>query len=181
MEIREADKRERKLIKKLYLRAFPKAERKPFSTICRMAAKGMMETLIIVDQGYMAGLAITAKYKDMVLLDYFAVSEAFRGRQCGSRALKLLKERYEGQRFILEIETPDDAALNQVQRVRRKNFYLRNGMQETGIRVRLCGVPMELLSFGCSITFDEYLDIYRHAVNPVFARKITRDGIPEEG
>ena len=176
MEIRQANRRERKLMKKLYLRAFPKAERKPFSAMCRMAAKGMMEMLIIADQGYMVGLAITARYQDLVLLDYFAVSEAFRGQNYGSRALEMLKKRYEDQRFLLEIETPDERASNQAQRIRRKNFYLRGGMKETGIQVSLCGVHMELMSDGKEVSFEEYHDIYKNAVNPVFARKITRIG-----
>ena len=67
MEIRQANRRERKLMKKLYLRAFPKAERKPFSAMCRMAAKGMMEMLVIADQGYLVGLAITARKMPMRL------------------------------------------------------------------------------------------------------------------
>lgn len=172
MEIRQANRRERKLMKKLYLRAFPKAERKPFSAMCRMAAKGMMEMLVIADQGYLVGLAITARYKDLVLLDYFAVSEVFRGQNYGSRALEMLKKRYEDKRFLLEIETPDEKASNQIQRVRRKNFYLRGDMQETGIRISLCGVPMELMSDGKDVSFEEYHDIYKYAVNPVFARKV---------
>lgn len=181
MEIRQADRRERKLMKRLYLRAFPKAERKPFGMICRMAAKGLMETLVIVDRGYMVGLAITARYKDLVLLDYFAVSEAFRGQNYGSRALELLKKRYEGERFILEIEIPEEKASNHQQRVRRKNFYLKGGMKETGIQVLLCGVPMELLTDGSAVSYEEYHDIYKYAVNPVFARKIVRmDGAGRE-
>ena len=176
MEIRKADRRERKLIKKLYLRAFPKAERKPFRMMCRAAAKGLMEILIIADQGYMVGLAITARYRDLTLLDYFAVSEAFRGQNYGTRALEMLRDRYKGGRFVLEIEIPDESAANREQRIRRKNFYLRGGMKEAGIQVRLCGVPMELLTDGSEVSFDEYLDIYKYAVNPVFARKIAQIG-----
>ena len=86
--------------------------------------------------------------------------------------MEMLKKRYEDKRFLLEIETPDEKASNQIQRVRRKNFYLRGGMQETGIRISLCGVPMELMSDGKDVSFEEYHDIYKYAVNPVFARKV---------
>ena len=91
-------------------------------------------------------------------------------------ALEMLKKRYEDKRFLLEIETPDEKASNQIQRVRRKNFYLRGGMQETGIRISLCGVPMELMSDGKDVSFEEYHDIYKYAVNPVFARKVVLIG-----
>ena len=54
-------------------------------------------------------------------------------------------------------------------------------MKETGIQVLLCGVPMELLTDGSAVSYEEYHDIYKYAVNPAFARKIVRmDGAGRE-
>ena len=46
--------------------------------------------------------------------------------------------------------------------VRRKEFYLRCGLRETGTEISLAGVPMEILIKGDG-EFDkyEYIDIYR--------------------
>ena len=70
----------------------------------------------------------TILYKDIVLLDYFAVDDNQRNNGAGSSALRMLLERYLGKRFLLEIEAPDIPSENTPERIRRKAFYLRNGM-----------------------------------------------------
>lgn len=161
-------------MKKTYLEAFPKSERKPFGIMKRKARQGVMELLVISGEGRPVGLAITVLHGDMVLLDYFAVARDFQGQNCGSAALGLLRERYQDRRLILEIELPDEAAPNQEERIRRKHFYLKNGMQETGIRVCVFQVPMEVLTDGKPMTFEEYHGIYRDSIGAAFARKVTR-------
>lgn len=64
--------------------------------------------------------------------DYFAVDPAARGGGIGGEALGLLRERYAGRRFFLEIEAlgePDTPPEQETLRARRKAFYLRNGMR----------------------------------------------------
>ena len=100
MQIEKATSRELRKIKKIYLEAFPKSERKPFRLMKQKAAEGIMEFLSIRERGKLTGLAITVLYKDMVLLDYFAIEKSFRGQNLGTEALALLKKRYEGRRFF---------------------------------------------------------------------------------
>ena len=58
-------------VEKLYLEAFPKAERKPFAMIKKLNKKGKSEMLCLEsDNGDFLGLAITVLYEDLVLLDY---------------------------------------------------------------------------------------------------------------
>lgn len=134
-----------KRIEQLYLRTFPKNERKPFGVI-----------------GEFLGLAITINYQDKVLLDYFAMDDAKRGKGYGSAALAALMERYDGRRMILEIESttrPREAG-NFEERLRRKHFYHKNGMTDLGFEAVLFGVTMEMLSNKTQVTFEEYLDLY---------------------
>ena len=91
MQIEKATSRELRKIKKIYLEAFPKSERKPFRLMKQKAAEGIMEFLSIRERGKLTGLAITVLYKDMVLLDYFAIEKSFRGQNLGTEALALLK------------------------------------------------------------------------------------------
>ena len=101
-------------LERLYLKTFPESERKPFSLMLQKSREGIMELLAIEEEtGAFLGLAITILYKDLVLLDYFAVSPTMQGQNIGSRALRLLQERYTGKRFILEIEDPREHAPNQ--------------------------------------------------------------------
>lgn len=172
MEIQKASERELRLLKHIYLEAFPKAERKPFGIMKHKARQGAMELLAIREQRQLLGLSFSVLHRDLVLLDYFAIDQRCRGQNYGSEALRLLKERYRDRRFVLEIERPDVHAPNQEERFRRKQFYLKNGMQETGIYVSVFQVPMELLTDGTSLTYEEYHQIYEKAVGTFFARRV---------
>ena len=174
MELKKAEKRDLRKLKKIYLEAFPKAERKPFWLMKQKALQGKMELLSIKEKGEPVGLAFMVLYQDLALLDYFAIAHAYRGKKIGSKALELLKERYHKQRFLLEIEQVDKAASNNAERIRRKQFYLKNGLHETGIQVSVFQVPMELLTDGRPLTFEEYYGIYLTSIGPVFARQIKR-------
>lgn len=174
MEIRKASNKELRSMKKIYLEAFPRAERKPFLMMKKMAKRGDMEMLVILDKGQVVGLAVTVRHQDIVLLDYFAIAGSCRGKTYGSKALQMLKERYKEQRFILEIELPDEHALNQNERIRRKKFYLRNGMSETGVKAWVFQVPMEVLAAGETVTYEEYHELYEHTIGIFFAKKVWR-------
>lgn len=61
-------------IQNLYNEAFPLPERKSFSRLIQTRDKGNAEILAIENENDdFLGLAITAIYKDLVLLDYFAI------------------------------------------------------------------------------------------------------------
>lgn len=124
-----------------------------------------MEVLSLTDNDDFVGLAITIMHEELVLLDYFAIDSMKRGSGYGGAALALLLERYQGKKFLLEIERPEESAINNEERVRRKKFYLNNGFSETGIDIKLFGVTMELLSYNCSLTFEEYQGLYKHILS----------------
>lgn len=173
MEIRKASGREMRWIKRTYLEAFPKSERKPFGLMKQKARQGLMEMLVFCNKREPVGFAITVLYQNKVLLDYFAIHRSFRGQNYGSGALELLKERYREETLFLEIELPDEKAANQEERIRRKRFYLKNGMQETGLKVCVFRVPMEVLTDGKPLTYDEYHSVYQETIGPAFARRVT--------
>lgn len=149
---------------RLYRRAFPKYERKPFFMILRTRARGNADVWVIGKGRSFAGLAITMQNGELVLLDYFAVSEAQRGTGIGGEALRLLRQAYRGKRLFLEIESTQTEAENLPERLRRKQFYLRNGLTEMHTLVELFGVEMELLGFDCTLTFAEYSELYSRVI-----------------
>lgn len=180
-------------IRKLYQEAFPAAERKPFSLIQCKCREGVTEMLAIENEdGTFLGLAITILDRDIALLDYFAIAPGCREGGVGSAAFGLLKKRYEKRRFILEIENTTTANIEcdpavkklndaekreavkqiQKQRLRRKSFYLRNGMTQLPFYVNLFGVDMEMLSCGCAVEFEEYRGVYEHVYGRFAAGKI---------
>ena len=88
-----------------------------------------------------------------------------RGGGIGGEALGLLRERYAGRRFFLEIEAlgePDTPPEQGDASARRKAFYLRNGMRAPGVRACIFGQRMELLTAdGLPVTAAEYRAVYR--------------------
>lgn len=170
--VKATDEKRLKLIEDLYMRAFPKSERKPFKLMVQKQAEGTMELLSIEEENAFLGLAIFAHDKDIALLDYFAISDHMRGQGIGSRAIKALQKIYAGKRFVLEIETTKKPCDDLEMRQHRKAFYLRNGLHTMDFDVNLFGVEMEVLSNGEHLNFDEYLDVYKNACGLKFADKI---------
>ena len=148
-------------VKALYARAFPDAERKPFGVMLKGRERGQVDIWALLEGENFAGLAILAVHQELALLDYLAVEPYGRGRGIGGQALELVKGRYRGKTLILEVEEPGEKAGNQAQRLKRMAFYRRWGYKPTGLRVKLNGVDMILLSQGTQAPFERYLALYR--------------------
>lgn len=175
MKLVEAyQKNQFKNIKHLYRHSFPRMERRPFYLLRKKSREGSMEILSIEDDhGTFLGLAIMILYKDMALLDYFAIHPGYRGKGFGTDALQLLKQKYADKRFFLEIENPDTECENAEQRKRRQAFYVRNGMIILpDYMVHIFGTEMKLLTDGCYLNFQEYRELYQNTFGTGFSRKI---------
>ena len=177
----------------LYQEAFPEEEKKPVSMLEDMEKQGKLEILAVVEESgegeYFAGLAInmveprgkaSSGEKETALLDYFAISPDVRGEGLGSRALKLLLERFAGITYIFEVEKRDEKAPNAALRERRIAFYLRGGLQETGLFVHAYDTDFEILSPDGLVTYEQYVGFLnrimgeaqmKRVVNPTLLKK----------
>ncbi len=187
MDICTAGSLDMNFILDLYQSVFPEEERKPFSLIERKAVMGEMEILLIKEERKSIGFAIVAFGDRLVLLDYFAISERWREMGYGSAALELIEGLYSDRQFFLEVEKPDQFFSGEeddpkkheegvILRKRRKNFYLRNGMLQTGIFLDMFGVKMELLSTMPGLTFEKCEPLYRSLVGPSYHSVIRQIG-----
>lgn len=168
------EKKHLRYLKRLYKSAFPRYERKPFWLIRRKVKQGEMDLWVVEEAGKPVGMASVMLAEALVLIDYFAIDDGRRGGGLGSRALSLLKEQYGDKGILLEIETLDETAKNLEQRVSRKRFYLRNGMEETGLRLSVFGNRLELLCWNCQegVSFDAYKEIYQRALGKRLAERV---------
>ena len=165
---------------RLYMAAFPKAERKPFFIMKKKYKVGIMDMWCLEDAGRFLGLVITINSPTLVLVDYLAIHEKHRGHGIGSAALSAIKSHYTGRNVFLEIESVYENADNQSDRLRRKAFYLRNGLVPMKVMVWLFGVKMELLGFdGCKIDYPTYHAFYRDNLGQWAANHISSDIHPE--
>lgn len=150
--LRRLTKNDLPVYRDIYNSSFPEDERKTLAFMMSGPQADAYDLLVIgTADTAVAGLVILARHGGFILLDYFAVSPALRGRGIGHAALPLIAarcaERYPGAHLFLEIEVPCEDCPNPVERRRRKAFYLSAGLVETGVRARIYGSDMELLAY----------------------------------
>lgn len=161
-------------IYRLYRHAFPRAERKPFSIILAMVRRGKTDVWYLTRGGRFAGLAATLNGGDVILLDYLAIAEPMRGQGVGTAALRTLLHTYAGKGFFVEIESTDEEGPDRRVRMRRRQFYLSNGLHPLGVTALVFGVKMELLGVGCEMDFAQYQTFYRTHYSPLAARNVVK-------
>lgn len=163
-------------IYKLYKISFPKEEKKPFLLILFGHLRGSFEIFSVEDNDEFKGLTIMLKYQDLVLLDYLAIDSKERSTGYGSKVLNFLKNYYKDFRLFLEIENSfDKKASNYTERQSRKKFYTKNGFSALPFNVDLFGVEMEILSYNCSITFEEYHNLYINQFKGIMKKRIAKN------
>ena len=94
------------------------------------------------------------------LVWYFAVREELRGKGYGQQILTQLIEKYKGQTWVLDMESPTQVCENIVQRRRRHAFYLRNGFRDTNVYRTYNDITMTIMMMGEStFTMQDWDDI----------------------
>ena len=164
---------------RLYREAFPRNERKPFWLIIRMTQKKKTDTWCILSNGRFVGFATTINGDGLVMLDYLAIDRRTRGCGAGTQALQLLQDTYIGQGFFVEIENPFEKVPDQQERLRRRAFYRRCGLEPLAVMAVVFGVKMELLGRDCKLDFDGYQAFYRENYSDFAARHLEKAQHPE--
>lgn len=134
--------------KKLYVQAFPKAERLPWWFIRKKAKTPVQDCFCVYDNGNFVGEVCLLNHKDITLIFYLAVNDNVRGAGYGSAILNDLKLLYPNNRFILFIERVDENAPNYEERVKRLSFYQKNGYVGSGYLVSENKVVYQTMHFG---------------------------------
>lgn len=152
-------------------RHFPANEIKPLKHIERMWDMGSYKALAmwagtVPPRDMPAALENLAAYaflatapgSGMILLDYFAVLEDFRGQGAGSLFLRAMGQKFPEYKGIL-IETEDvDYARDEKEllaRQKRDSFYEKNGVMRTGIRSSVYGVHYAIWNLPLTETAGE--------------------------
>ena len=108
--------------------AIPENERNTLEDILSTGA----EILGIFSDQQPVGFIIFREYKNICYLAYLAVERSLRSQGIGGEALRSFLAEYRANQVVVEFEAPlADGGSSDINK-RRKNFYLRNGFNETG-------------------------------------------------
>ncbi len=156
-----------KRLERLYRAAFPREERPPYFYIKWKAMKQGADFFGIYDNNRFIGLIYTVTNKDVAYIFFFAIEEDYRGLGYGSQVLSKVKHKYRDKRIVLCIEALDENSANYDERIKRKEFYAKNGFFDTGVRVREFGVNYEMLSCFGDVSYDDYNRLMHHYLGEI--------------
>lgn len=120
------------LLEKLNNQAFPENERISVEDMFCFSENDGRDILGIYTDNKFSGFFIIMRFMKCAYICYFAVCPEKRSQGIGGNALCLLKKYYPDCHMVVDFEATDENAENNQQRIRRRNFYYRNGFFKTG-------------------------------------------------
>ena len=150
------------IIKTLYEEAFPANERAPMSILLRKARKPFVDFTAYYENDTFIGFTYLSlsRDRDLAFVMYLAIDPALRSNGYGSRILEQLRLTYADSRIVLNIEAAEKDSPNAAERLRRREFYVRNGYAGSGFLMKEFGVWYEALVIGGPVGRAEYLRLY---------------------
>jgi GNAT superfamily N-acetyltransferase len=148
------------VVKALYFSAFPESEQAPMEFLLQKAEEDYVRFSAYYDEGVFVGLSYTITREDLTYLLYMAVSGSIRSKGYGTQILSCIKEFRPDNRIILNIDPTDESAANNEERIRRRNFYIRNGYSPSNIVIEMNGNTFDVLSSG-ACTADEFRVLFK--------------------
>lgn len=163
-----------KEIHSLYDRNFPRNERMPFTRLMKgIGSERIMHAYYENDT--LIGMTYVFINHDLVYLGYLVTEENLRDKGYGGQILHALSDQYQDQRIVLDLEQLDEHADNNEERIRRRNFYLRNGFVSTGVWYRFFHVSYELLCMHGKVTADDYRNLILKHWGPIAEKAVFQD------
>ena len=128
MQLEKATKKDYKEIFDLYKESFPNLEKKPLWLI-KEGLKTNYDIHIVRENNLLAGfmIAVRNEKRNVVMLDYLAVNPKIRNKGYGTFILNEMTKVYKDKKLFLACEKLDENAENAQQRVKRLDFYKKNG------------------------------------------------------
>ena len=161
---------EYKQVKKLYHDAFPPEERPPFFMLTAKTGSDDVDFWAIYADNKWVGLAYVISKDKLSYLFYLAVSDTERGKGYGSAIIRTLKRMYDGQQLFLALETLDENAENYDERVKRRNFYMHNGLVPVDCRITEGGVTYDVMGTSPHLDTNGYIEMMNRYAGPIFSR-----------
>ena len=148
-------------INSLAREAFPAEEYLAPDKLVEMSRADNFDFLALTDNDTFIGFMVVQTYKNLAYLFFLAIDSPFRARGYGSRAIETLRLLYPDKKQVVDFEMQDEAAPNNKQRIKRRQFYLKNGYKETGLFLSYLGVAYEVFCMDSDFEPQEFKDMMK--------------------
>lgn len=145
-----------KNILEIYKNSFPAVERFPVLLLRIMSHLKGINSVVFHDGDNLCGFSYFFVNEETVFILFLAVNDKIRSKGYGSKIISWIKENYPNRKIFLDAEKPDENAENNCQRVKRIEFYRRNGIFETNHFFTYDDITYEILSTDKNFTEKEY-------------------------
>ena len=164
------DCKDRKYFEQINNEAFPLSERMSMNEIFSFASNTATDVLGIYDFDRPVGFAVLLKNEQCGYVYFIAIDKNKRSKGYGRAAMNKILEVYSQLQIVLDFEEIDENAENYIQRIRRKNFYLRNGFHETGNYTLLSEDRFEVVCSSGKLRKEAFKDLLNviHKFRPEF-------------
>jgi len=141
--------------------AFPPEEYLAPEQLLKMVEADNFDFWILSDGDAFAGFMVVQTHKNLAYLFFLAIDFTCRGKGYGSRAIETLRALYPAKIQVVDFEMLDESASNNIQRIKRRQFYLKNGYKETGLFLSYLGVNYEVFCISDHFDTQEFKDMMK--------------------
>lgn len=155
-------------IKTLFYNSFPENERFPLCFLLLRSKMDFIDFLSFHDNDTFIGLTYLITNNDLTYIFYLATDNKVRSKGYGSRIIHYISELYPNNTIILNIETVNENSINYKQRVKREQFYFKNGYRKSNLKLIGKDDTYDILIKGRNITTNQYNDLFKKFTGNLF-------------
>lgn len=154
-----------------YKESFPLNERWPVPVLRLYGSRRGSHLIAFYDEEVFCGLTYLVHLDDIVYIFYLAVNPDLRSAGYGSQILAWVKSKFPTSKISLIVETVDESFPDYEQRLKRQEFYEKNGFYKTNCKIKKFGTEYEILSNHLHFSFDEYVRVSNYIYSPLLKVK----------
>ena len=132
-------------IERLNAEAFPVEEQIPIYDLVRMSKQDEYVLLAAYEEERFIGFTFLTVKKPSVYLFLLAVSASLRSKGYGGKIVQSICKIYSDCQIVVDIQRIDEPCNNLQQRLKRREFYLRNGFHPTSSYLLFNGMNFDIL------------------------------------
>lgn len=148
--------KEKEKVKEIYFSSFVKKERMSFILMQVMSLLWNTDFYVYYEDKKVVGFIYSAHLLKQTFIMFFAVDEKLRSKGYGSKIIDDIANAHPNNKVIVSIEPCIDGTSNYYICCKRKEFYQRNGFNETDYYMKIAGIKQEIMIRNGSFDFKKF-------------------------